>query len=266
MKTTIFVFSATGTSLAIAKKISKELGDTTLTSISKQYNEETDFTNDERVGFIFPCYYGDVPPIVKDFVERVKMDNSQYIFSIITAGGNAGNGLQILDELLSKKGKILNYGNSIAIASNYMVGWYYTMIASTNAKLEHILKASDEKIKQFALGIKEEKHYIKKANRVGYIVSHILSPKKVIQDTRPWDREFGAGDKCNGCGICKKVCPVQNIVLVNNKPEFTHNCQRCMACIQYCPQKAIMFKGKYMNKKRYYHPEISIKEITEFHK
>jgi ferredoxin len=147
-----------------------------------------------------------------------------------------------------------------------MVGWYYTMINSNNEKLKNIFKVSDEKIKQLTLDIKEGKNYVDKESWIGYILPNIISPKKIVQDTRPWDREFSAGEKCNGCGICKKVCPVKNIRLVDNKPEFTHNCQRCMACIQYCPKQAIQYKGKNMNKTRYYHPDISINEISEFHK
>lgn len=266
MKTTIFVFSGTGTSLAVAKELSKQLGDTTLISIAKCNQQEVVFIEDVRVGFVFPCNFGELPQIVKEFVARVKMDKAQYIFSIITAGGNAGRGLQILGELMDKKGKVLDYGTSIVIASNYLVAWYSRMIKSNSEKIENNIKISDERIKQFVQDIKEEKHYVEKGSRLGYIVPHIISPKKIVQDTRPWDRDFNAGERCSGCGVCKKVCPVQNIRLVNNKPEFAHKCQRCMACMQYCPQQAIQYKGKYINKARYYHPKISINEIAEFHK
>ncbi len=266
MKTVIFVFSGTGTSLAVAKKLSEELGETTLISIAKCIQQEVVLVEEERVGFIFPCNFGELPQIVKDFVAKIKMDKAQYIFSIITAGGSAGIGLQILGELLNKKGKVLNYGKSITIASNYIVAWYIKMIKSNNVKLNNNIKVSDERMKQFAQDIREEKNYVEKGSWLGYIVPHIVSPKKVIQNTRPWDRDFNAGGRCNGCGVCIKVCPVQNIRLVNNKPDFAHNCQRCMACIQYCPKQAIQYKGKYINTARYYHPRISINDISKFHK
>jgi ferredoxin len=266
MKTTIFVFSGTGTSLAVANELSKELGDTTLISIAKYNQQEEVFVEDEIVGFVFPCNFGGLPHIVKDFVTRVKMDRAQYVFSIITAGGSAGRGLHILNKLMIKKGKALNYGKSIVIASNYIVTWYSGMIKSDKGKIEKNIKVSEERIKQFAQDIREEKTYVEKGSLLGYIVPHIISPKKIIHDTRPLDRDFNAGERCNGCGVCKKVCPVQNIRLVNKKPEYMHNCQRFMACMQYCPQQAIQYKGKYISKVRYYHPVISINEIAEFHK
>ncbi len=65
-----------------------------------------------------------------------------------------------------------------------------------------------------------------------------------MKDTRPWDEEFCISDNCIGCGVCESVCQFSNIKIQNNKPAFLHYCQRCMACIQYCPQKAIGLKGK----------------------
>lgn len=264
MKTTIYVFSGTGTSLTVAKKIGLELGDTTITSIAK-YREQPEIrTESERIGIIFPCYYGELPQIVTDFVSKLSMEKSQYVFSVITAGGNAGYGLKFLDELLKKKGKSLDYGTSIVIASNYIVGWYYTMIHPNQDRLKKLLEASTRKSRVIAKDIAQGKKAVEKVSWLGYKMPHIISPKEIVKDTRPWDVEFCTNDKCNGCGICKMVCPVDNIKMVNGAPEYTHNCQRCMACIQYCPQKAIQVKGKDVNKPRYFHPEVSIKEIAEF--
>jgi len=33
------------------------------------------------------------------------------------------------------------------------------------------------------------------------------------------DYGFHVNSHCNGCGICKKVCPVQNITIVNERPQ-----------------------------------------------
>ena len=48
-------------------------------------------------------------------------------------------------------------------------------------------------------------------------------------------------NKCNGCRICEKICPVGNITFTTKKiPEFGKNkCQVCLRCVGYCPQQAI---------------------------
>lgn len=42
------------------------------------------------------------------------------------------------------------------------------------------------------------------------------------------------------------------------------NICKCMACIQYCPSNAISFKGKSLNKQKYYHPDFPAKKMIEF--
>ena len=53
------------------------------------------------------------------------------------------------------------------------------------------------------------------------------------------DKDFYASDKCIGCGKCEKLCPLNNIKMVDKKPTWNHNCTHCMACIGNCPVEAI---------------------------
>ncbi len=75
------------------------------------------------------------------------------------------------------------------------------------------------------------------------------------------DVNYYADEKCNSCEICEKVCPVHNIKIVNGKPEWQHKCQRCLACIHFCPEKSIQYGKKTIKRKRYHHPEITVNEI-----
>ncbi|PIU25867.1 MAG: hypothetical protein COZ07_10650 [Candidatus Infernicultor aquiphilus] len=34
------------------------------------------------------------------------------------------------------------------------------------------------------------------------------------------DRSFQYDEKCNGCGICTRICPVNNIKMVENRPVW----------------------------------------------
>lgn len=58
--------------------------------------------------------------------------------------------------------------------------------------------------------------------------------------------------------MCKK-CPLNNIKLINGKPVWNKNCTHCMACICYCPVKAIEYGKKSKNKPRYYFEQLKIK-------
>jgi MinD superfamily P-loop ATPase len=54
------------------------------------------------------------------------------------------------------------------------------------------------------------------------------------------DKSFWIDEKCNACGICATVCPCRNIRLDGaGRPTWSHQCEQCLACIQWCPRKAI---------------------------
>ncbi len=48
-------------------------------------------------------------------------------------------------------------------------------------------------------------------------------------------------DKCNGCGLCIRVCYCQALVLVNNVVTVveTEECGWCTQCEAVCPTNAI---------------------------
>lgn len=48
---------------------------------------------------------------------------------------------------------------------------------------------------------------------------------------------------CNGCGLCIKNCPAQNIREENQEIRFGENCLWCMRCVYNCPPRAIYAKG-----------------------
>ncbi|MFC1705751.1 EFR1 family ferrodoxin [Planctomycetota bacterium] len=53
---------------------------------------------------------------------------------------------------------------------------------------------------------------------------------------------FFANNKCNACGLCVDNCPVGAVTMwgkQNPRPFWRHNCESCMRCMAYCPQRAI---------------------------
>lgn len=267
MKTSIYVFSGTGTSLAIARKVADGLKNAEILSIPNQLNKaqgEEIKVEAAQIGFVFPCYFGGIPALVLEFVRKLNVDKTAYLFAIVSAGGNAGYCLKMLGDELSSKGRKLDYGKSVVVSSNYIAAWYYGAISVTGEKRKKALQLLDDKTSCMARDIAAQKREVDKSHYFFYKLPHIISPREVVQDTRPWDKEFQADEKCNGCGTCRRVCPVQNITINSRKPEFQHDCQRCMACIQYCPNNAIRRNGKSLNKAKYFHPDIPAREMIKF--
>ena len=75
------------------------------------------------------------------------------------------------------------------------------------------------------------------------------------------DKQFWVTDRCNSCGICVKVCPVNNINLIEGKPVWQHKCEHCLGCLQWCPKEAIQFGKSTAKRKRYHHPDIKVQDF-----
>ena len=83
-------------------------------------------------------------------------------------------------------------------------------------------------------------------------------------------------DKCIGCNNCVRVCPMENIHLVESiktqdRPSDSKNgqvafigdrCTVCFACVHACPQQAISTNGRVVLKERQYrNPQIKLKDL-----
>ena len=51
-------------------------------------------------------------------------------------------------------------------------------------------------------------------------------------------------EKCIGCGMCRKDCPVNNIIVKNKKARIVEqNCIKCGHCVAVCPKAAVSMTG-----------------------
>jgi len=77
---------------------------------------------------------------------------------------------------------------------------------------------------------------------------------------RKIDKAFAVTDACVSCGTCAKVCPRENVKLVDARPTWHQDCESCYACFLRCPQKAITYQGHPPNEPTH-HPDASLAEI-----
>ena len=256
MKTTIYFFSGTGNSLAVAKDIANKLGDCTLIPVAKYLDMESVTINSEKVGFVFPLYYQSIPKLVTDFIRKANFSNTNYLFTVITKGApNAGSAVKEMVDLLNDKGLNLNLGSYILMPQNFVTG-FKIPVEKVQEKLFDKAKIKIDDICNL-VKLKKNKFDAEPLAFLKAIKKTSLYQKNIIIH----DEQFYTDANCNGCGICEKVCPVNNIKLSDNIPEWLGNCENCLACMHFCTKESIQYNTNTVKFDRYHHPDVSVKEI-----
>ncbi|MCL2109680.1 MAG: EFR1 family ferrodoxin [Oscillospiraceae bacterium] len=243
----IFYFSGTGNSLYVAKKLAEGLGSGELYSMAGEPLAGQIGGEGRKVGFVFPSYFGNLPRVVKKFIGEINIHPDTYIFGVVTMGAGLGKGsVSALEKALSANGNTLNYGAGILMPGNYIIK-YNPMFLGRAAK-------ADRRIAKISGEINAGKNLIKKNS---------LTFDNLYNNIALLDESFFVDEKCTGCGECEKICPVSNIILVENKPKWQHHCEHCVACIHWCPSEAIQYGAKTKGRRRYRNPYIGIDELIQ---
>ena len=119
MKTGIYYFSATGNSLTTAKLLAASLdGQCDVISLAALHNKQDIEVDYERVGFVFPIYYGDMPYLIRDTIRKMKFKQNTYIFIFTTYRGHPGDVAKRFDNLLQEKNLSLALSKGIPMPGN----------------------------------------------------------------------------------------------------------------------------------------------------
>jgi ferredoxin len=187
-------------------------------------------------------------------VERFIRDSAfaaDYFFAVATCGAMGGDAIGAVGELLRQKGQTLHYGKVCRAYPNYIA--MYPMLLNRR----RVPAAQDKRMAKIAGDI---------AGRVQTDIPQVSKMAKKMAAERAkyleMDNQFTVSDFCVKCGLCAKICPVGNISIEAGKPQFTHKCEQCMACVQWCPQKAIN-TPKTVKRRRYTNPSIRAEDLIQ---
>jgi ferredoxin len=247
MRNRIYFFTGTGNSLKAAQTIAEALPGCELSAICKDASLDAP-ENCERIGFVFPDYAGGPPKMVADFINSIKLPSQRdtYLFAVSTFGGNVGSVTALTGALLKAREWRLDYGANIWSYPNAVA--LYPMIKGAGL----FAKMSERRAKRIAKDVAAKR-------RVNIPDAKASAQKRYegfMAQIPSSDSGYHVNDDCISCEICRKVCPAKNITMSNGKPEFCHQCEGCMACIQHCPKRAINCLDKTQKRGRYTHPGV----------
>jgi len=261
--TKIYYFSATGNSLWTAKKTAQIITSLNPAETCELLNigVETQKKNcgsavvieADAVIFVFPSFAYGMPLVVRDFIKNAQI-NVKYTAGLVTYGSSPGGTLGSLMRILRKKGISRMYFKRIPAVQNYLAIFGTPKEKTIKLRCEMQKKATEEAARDI---------FEKKENKAGafYPFSYLIYSLFTL-GVKIFFNFYRVNNKCSGCAVCEKICPVSAIIIKNGRPHFTSKCEHCQGCINLCPLRAIQFGLIKHGAPGYCRPDIQICDLS----
>lgn len=245
----VLYFSGTGNTEYIAKLIADGLGDECVNLFDRiRTNDQSPLNSEKTYVICAPIYVCEMPLFLVKYLKSLTFNGSNKVYFVFTSGGYCGSA-KVQAQLFSLQKKLKCLGCAeFVMPRNYVANNRYAM--DEEEVIHTKISNSTKKVKEVVETIKNERKL--KSRHVWLFETLIIAPFAPI-----WTKyklvanDFYTTDQCIGCKICEKVCPLNNIEMVDKKPKWGDSCTHCMACIAKCPKKAIEFGNKTQGKPRY---------------
>ena len=246
----IYYFTGTGNALSVSNWIAEvsEIRNIPVEIIkitpSLNVNSES-FSGNTIIGFCYPTHGFNAPPVVIDFLLRFPKSQN-HVFLLNTRAGMKLSklftpGLSGLAQLfpaliLFLKGFKIVGLQPMDLPSN----WISIHPGLRQKVVESIFQRCKKITKKFAEKILSGRRIY--TGLISLPIDLLISPISFgyyFYGRFALAKTFVADNKCNGCALCEKECPVQAIKMKNNRPFWTRKCESCMHCMNICAKRSI---------------------------
>lgn len=242
-------FSATGNTEYIARELAKRTDDECVNLLDRVKNQDySPIHSDKPFVICAPVYVCEIPRFMAKYLKKATFTGSKDVFFILTSGGYCGPSGIFLNKIFKKKKMICHGHAEFKMPRNYVASDSYPMLEKE--KVEERIIESYSQLDKVAMDIKNMNTL--SARKVSIFETLVTLPiNPVWCKLKLTAKAFTVEDKCKGCGKCEKLCPLNNIKMVDKKPVWGKTCTHCMACIANCPVDAIQYGNITQTKERY---------------
>ncbi|MCL2213228.1 MAG: EFR1 family ferrodoxin [Oscillospiraceae bacterium] len=235
-------FSGTGNSKYVARLFAENMS-----GACHSIEDAVDFahliTEHDVIAFCYPIYMSRVPRIMRQFVRRhMAVLKGKKIIVFCTQLLLSGDGTRAFSALFPKNHVRVLYTEHFFMPNNVNNVPFFPIPTEKNiAKCkENARKKMDKVCTKIRQGKRQFRGFGPFSQLLGLPQGVFLSSTEKMANKRLY-----ISDDCTGCGVCVKVCPMENLAFCEGKIAHNQDCTMCFRCLNKCPEKAmnVFFKG-----------------------
>jgi ferredoxin/flavodoxin len=240
-KIDLYYYSGTGNTLLVIQEMVKEF-EKHFIEVNMHRIEKTDprtIETGNTIGLAFPVAFQSTFPFIWDFFRAMPRVEGTDIFMVDTMMAFSGAIVGPLKKILKPKGYNCIGAKEIVMPSN----WFpkKVNIDKNKSKVQKGLEQAREYTADLVKG-KTSWRRIPVFSDLFYLMCCNDYMMKNV-NTKPGRKITVDTEKCTNCGLCSRMCPINNITM-NSGPVWSDRCETCMRCLSFCPAGAVSIVDK----------------------
>lgn len=230
----IIYFSGTGNTKVLAEELGKNLNIKPV-SIEENIDFEKFLDKLDRIVIMYPIYFSVPPIILRDFIKKYeKYFENKEIISIASQMIYSGDGGRVIEDFLPESSKLVDI-NHINMPNN--IPNVPLLPVSPDFGNKNKTRKGLLKIKYIGNNIKNGIHRRRHSSNLAIKMGEFQRVGGLKNEKEKQKKVF-VNNNCISCGICEKVCPVNNFHIEEKAVPEGH-CVLCLRCENKCPTKSI---------------------------
>lgn len=251
----IVYFSGTGNTWLLAKEMERRFRDkgknVECYSIENEVLTLEKILNAEHLIIGYPIYGSEAPAPMKQFINTLPTNDVGKKLSIFcTQAYMSGDGANYLEKLLSAKNYNLLHTEEFKMSNNFYVPVFIRAFpVGDQKKIDKRNAKAFRRLDSFIENISNENYSVKHVGFMNQLLGN-SQRKHIGKYITKVNEALLVDENCTKCGLCVKLCPMNNIQL-NDIIHFQTSCSACMRCYQACPVSAIQITEKSRDLSKY---------------